>query len=183
MRVLDRVHGLALLVFGRARAVAMRLRGARIGGKTRIGAAVRARRPWCIELGTRVEIEHDVFLKIVHDDARLAVGDYTFIGTGAEIDVEQSVTIGAHTLIAPNVFITDHTHNAAAEVRLDEQGGRSAPVVIGNDAWIGTRAVVLAGVTIGDGAIVGAGAVVTKDVPPNAIAAGVPAKVIGTRGA
>ncbi|HEX6097608.1 MAG TPA: acyltransferase [Thermoanaerobaculia bacterium] len=181
MRFLDRVHALALLVTGRARAAAWRMRGARIGSKTRIGAAVRARRPWCIELGTRVEIEHGVFLKVVEDAARLAVGDYAFIGTGAEIDVAESVAIGAHTLIAPNVFITDHTHNAAAGLRLDEQGSRSAPVVIGADAWIGTRAVILPGVTIGDGAIVGAGAVVTKDVPPNTIAAGVPAKVIGTR--
>jgi acetyltransferase-like isoleucine patch superfamily enzyme len=182
MRILDRLHGLALLAAGRARAAALRLRGARIGSKTRVGAAVRARRPWTIGLGARVEIEHGVFLKIVHDDARLVIGDYAFIGTGTEIDVERSVTIGAHTLIAPNVFITDHTHNAAPGMRLDEQGSRGAPVTIGADAWIGTRAVILPGVTIGDGAIVGAGAVVTKDVPAHAIAAGVPAKVIGTRG-
>ncbi len=182
MRVLDRVHALALLAAGRARAAVLRMRGARVGSKTRIGDAIRARRPWCIELGTRVEIEHGVFLKIVQDDARLVVGDYAFIGTGTEIDVEQAVSIGAHALIAPNVFITDHTHNSAAGVRLDEQGSRSAPVIIGEDAWIGTRAVILPGVTIGDGAIVGAGAVVTKDIPPNAIAVGVPATVIGQRG-
>ncbi len=181
MRVLDRVHALALLAAGRARAAMLRVRGARIGAKTSIGSFVRTRRPWCITLGSRVEIEHDVFLKIVADDAKLAVGDHAFIGTGSEIDVLQSVTIGAHALIAPNVFITDHTHNTAAGLRLDEQGSRSAPVTIGDDAWIGTRAVILPGVTIGDGAIVGAGAVVTKDVPPNAIAAGVPARVIGQR--
>jgi len=182
MRILDRIHALALLVAGRARAVALRIRGARIGAKTRIGPNVRTRRPWCIELGTRVEIEHGVYLKTVHDEARLTVGDYAFIGTGTEIDVESAITIGSHTLIAPGVFITDHAHNTAAAIRLDEQGNRTAPVVIGNDAWIGTRAVILPGVTIGDGAVVGAGAVVTKDVPANAIAAGVPAKVIGTRG-
>ncbi len=181
MRVLDRVHALALVASGRVTATLLRLRGARIGNKTRIGAMVRARRPWCIEIGACVEIEHNVFLKIVADHARLAVGDYTFIGTGTEIDVAQSITIGAHTLLAPNVFITDHTHNIAAGLRLDEQGNRAAPVTIGSDAWIGTRAVILSGVTIGDGAIVGAGAVVTKDVPPRAIAAGVPAKLIGTR--
>ena len=181
MKALDRAHALAQLAAGRARAAALRLRGARIGTKTSIGPAVRTRRPWCITVGSRVEIEHGVFLKIVADDARLAIGDHAFIGTGAEIDVLQSVSIGAHTLIAPHVFITDHTHNTSAEARLDEQGSRTAPVTIGSDAWIGTRAVIMAGVTIGDGAIVGAGAVVTKDVAPNAIVAGVPAKVIGTR--
>jgi acetyltransferase-like isoleucine patch superfamily enzyme len=114
-------------------------------------------------------------------DARLVAGDFVFIGRGVEIDVAQSVTIGAHTLIAPNVFITDHTHGASRAKRLDEQGNRVAPVSIGNDAWIGAGAIVLSGVSIGDGAIVGAGAVVTKDVAPYAIVAGVPAAVIGER--
>ncbi|HYI10638.1 MAG TPA: acyltransferase [Thermoanaerobaculia bacterium] len=183
MRALDRVHALASLAAGRARAAALRLRGARIGAKSVVGQHVRVRKPWCLLLGGRVEIEHNVYLKIVGDEARLTVGDHTFIGTGTEIDVLQSVTIGAHTLIAPNVFITDHTHNTAAGARLDEQGSRSAPVVIGSDAWIGTRSVIMAGVTIGDGAIVGAGAVVTKDVAQNAVVAGVPARAIGGRGA
>jgi acetyltransferase-like isoleucine patch superfamily enzyme len=181
VRLLDRVHALVLLVLGRTRAATLRLRGARIAPKTSIGSGVRTRRPWCIDLGTRIEIEHDVFLKIVGDDARLVIGDHTFIGKGSEIDVMESITIGAHTLIAPNVFITDHTHNASAELRVDEQGVRCAPVVIGSDAWVGTRAVILPGVTIGDGAIVGAGAVVTKNVPAKAIVAGVPARIMGTR--
>jgi len=181
MRLLDRVHALALLAAGRARATLLRLRGASVAPKTSIGPGLRTRRPWCIDLGTRVEIEHNVFLKIVGDDARLVIGDHAFIGTGCEIDVLQAITIGAHTLIAPNVFITDHAHNDSADLRVDEQGSRCAPVVIGCDAWVGTRAVVLPGVEIGDGAIVGAGAVVTKHVPPKAIVAGVPAKVIGTR--
>lgn len=181
MRLLDRVHALVLLMAGRARATILRLRGARIEAKTSIGSRLQTRRPWCIDVGTRVEIEHDVFLKIVGDDARLVIGDHTFIGKGSEIDVMESITIGAHTLIAPNVFITDHTHNASAGLRVDEQGVRSAPVVIGSDAWVGTRAVILLGVTIGDGAIVGAGAVVTKDVPARAIVAGVPARIMGTR--
>ena len=167
------------VIFARVRAALLRLRGARIGAKSSIAARVVVRNARHLTLGTRVEIEHDVFLKII--DGSLQVGDFTFIGRGCEIDVAQSVTIGAHTLLAPNVFITDHTHNHARAQRLDEQGNRTAPVVIGNDAWIGAHAVVLAGVTIGDGAIVGAGAVVTKDVAPYAIVAGVPARVIGSR--
>ena len=164
---------------GRIRAAMLRLRGARIGAKSSIGKRLVVVRADALRLGSRVEIEHDVFLKTI--GGSLTVGDFAFIGRGCEIDVAESVTIGAHTLLAPNVFITDHTHNHAKAQRLDQQGSRVAPVVIGADAWIGAQAVVLAGVTIGDGAIVGAGAVVTKDVPPYAIVAGVPARVIGSR--
>ena len=168
------------VIAGRFRAMLLRMRGATIGAKTAIGARIVVRGARGVRLGPRVEIEHDVFLKL-EAGARLGVGDFTFIGRGVEIDVAQSVTIGAHTLIAPRVFITDHTHNAARAQRLDEQGNRVAPVTIGSDAWIGAGAILLAGVTIGDGAIVGAGAVVTHDVAPYAIVAGVPARVIGER--
>lgn len=181
MKALDRLHALSGIAAGRLRAAALRVRGARIGAKTSIGADVRVRRPWCLDVGSRVEIEHNVFFKIVDDGARLAIGDSTFIGTGTELDVFASLTIGAHTLIAPNVFITDHTHNTGAGLRLDQQGSRSGAVTIGDDVWIGARAVILSGVTIGDGAIVGAGAVVTKDVPSQSIVAGVPARPIGSR--
>jgi acetyltransferase-like isoleucine patch superfamily enzyme len=172
---------IARVIAGRIRAILLRLRGARVGPKTSIGARLTVQNARGIELGMRVDVEHDVFLKLVASDAHLVAGDFVFIGRGVEIDVAQSVTIGAHTLIAPNVFITDHTHGASRAKRLDEQGNRVAPVSIGSDAWIGAGAIVLSGVTIGDGAIVGAGAVVTKDVAPYAIVAGVPAAVIGER--
>ncbi len=169
------------LAMGRLRALWLRLRGARVGAKSLAGPRLVARNVSGITLGMRVEIEHDVFLKLVSSEARLTVGDYAFIGHGCEIDVYTSVSIGAHTLLAPGVFVTDHTHNHAASRRIDEQGIRGGPVTIGDDAWLGAHCIVMAGVTIGDGAIVGAGAVVTRDVAPNAVVAGVPAKVIGSR--
>jgi acetyltransferase-like isoleucine patch superfamily enzyme len=179
--LLERIRRAGIVIAGRLRAVVLRLRGAKIGAKTRIGAGVRVDRPWCLRIGARADIEHGVFLKCVDDGASVVIGDFVFIGAGTEIDAAQSVTIGAHTLLAPGVFITDHTHNAVRGVLLKEQGSRSAPVVIGEDVWLGAKAVVLPGVTIGDGAIVGAGAVVTKDVATHAIVAGVPARVIGER--
>jgi acetyltransferase-like isoleucine patch superfamily enzyme len=173
---------IARLLLARARAILLRLRGAAVGSRTAIGPRLVVRHPRGIRLGSRVEIEHDVYLKLVAATARLDVGDFTFIGRGCEIDVSQSVTIGAHSLLAPNVFITDHTHNHERGRLLDEQGIRSRPVTIGNDVWIGTGAVILAGVHVGDGAIVGAGAVVTRDVAANTIVAGIPARVMGERG-
>lgn len=153
----------------------------RIGEKSAFGSRVHVLRGSRITAGARVEVEHDVFLKVVDDAARLELGDFVFIGAGSEIDVALSVTIGAHSLLAPGVFITDHQHNIRRDARIDAQGIASAPVVIGSDVWLGAKSVILPGITIGDGAVVGAGAVVTKDVEAYAIVAGVPARVIGRR--
>lgn len=172
---------IARVIVGRLRAMWLRLRGARIGAKTQIGTRLMVRGARGITLGSRVEVEHDVYFKLVHSDARLHVGDHTFVGRGCELDIAVAVMIGAHTLIAPNVFITDHTHNYNRGRHLDEQGIATGQVTIGNDVWIGTSAIVLHGVTIGDGAIIGAGAVVTGDVAPHSIVAGVPARPIGSR--
>jgi acetyltransferase-like isoleucine patch superfamily enzyme len=168
------------LLLARLRAAILRMRGATVGAKTSVGA-IHVRKARNIAMGQRVEIEHDVFLKLVGDGARLELGDFVFVGAACEIDVASSVRIGAHSLLAPGVFITDHQHNIRREPRIDQQGIETAPVVIGSDVWLGTKSVVLPGVTIGDGAVVGAGAVVTKDVEPYAIVAGVPARVIGRR--
>ena len=169
------------VVLGRLRAMLFRLRGMRVGAKSSFGEHLHVRRPKGITVGTRVEIEHDVYLKLVDDAAHLELGDFVFIGAAAEIDVALSVRIGSHTLIAPGVFITDHEHNMRRDARVDAQGIAGAPVTVGADVWLGARSVVLAGVTIGDGAVIGAGAVVTRDVEPYTVVAGVPARAIGRR--
>lgn len=89
------------------------------------------------------------------------------------------VEIGDHVMIGPNSIITTVGHPMNAEGRRRHLG-IAKPVKIGNDVWIGGNCTVLPGITIGDEAIVAAGAVVTKDVPPKCVVAGVPAKVIKT---
>jgi acetyltransferase-like isoleucine patch superfamily enzyme len=105
------------------------------------------------------------------------IGDYTRIGLHNTII--GPVTIGSHVNLAQGITITALNHNFSdAEKRIDEQGVNTTPVVIEDDIWIGANAVILPGVTIGQHSVVAAGAIVTKDVPPHSLVAGVPAKVI-----
>ena len=107
------------------------------------------------------------------------IGDYTRIGI--HCTVIGPVTIGSHVNLAQGITVTALNHNFDdATKRIDEQGISTKPVVIDDDVWIGANAVILPGVTIGQHAVVAAGAVVTKDVPPNTVVGGVPAKVIKT---
>lgn len=105
------------------------------------------------------------------------IGDHTRIGLHNTII--GPVTIGNHVNLAQGITITALNHNFQDNnQRIDQQGITKNPITIGNDIWIGTNAVILPGVTIGDHSVVAAGAVVNKDVPPHSLVAGVPAKII-----
>ena len=111
-----------------------------------------------------------------------AVGDVT-IGDHTRIGLHNTiigpVTIGSHVNLAQGITVTALNHNFEDSDKLiDEQGVSTTPVTIGDDIWIGANAVVLPGVTIGAHSVVAAGAVVTKDIPPHSLVAGVPAKII-----
>jgi acetyltransferase-like isoleucine patch superfamily enzyme len=113
---------------------------------------------------------------------RLTIGDHTFIGHLTSFACSSSITVGRDCLIAGNVQVSDYDgHPVDAERRragdpTPPEGVR--PVTIGDDVWIGHSAIILKGVTIGDRSIIGAGAVVTRDIPPDCVAAGNPARVV-----
>jgi acetyltransferase-like isoleucine patch superfamily enzyme len=93
------------------------------------------------------------------------------------------VTIGDRVRIATHVVIVPNNHNFDDLSKdIYEQGVTRQEIVIGDDVWIGARATILAGVTIGNHSVIAAGAVVTKDVPPDSVVAGVPARIIRKRG-
>lgn len=105
------------------------------------------------------------------------IGDHTRIGLHNTII--GPVEIGSHVNMAQGITVTALNHNFNdTNKRIDEQGVSTNPVTIEDDVWIGANAVILPGVTIGNHSVVAAGAVVTKDVPPHSLVAGVPAKVI-----
>ena len=107
------------------------------------------------------------------------IGDHTRVGL--HNTVIGPVTIGSHVNLAQGITVTALNHNFAEKgLRIDEQGVSTNPVTIGDDIWIGANAVILPGVTIGNHSVIAAGAVVTKDVPPYTLVAGVPAKIIKT---
>ncbi len=122
------------------------------------------------------------FLNRWSDEPELWIGNSTFVGAGCSIAAGKSVRIGNHCLLASGVTISDYDgHPTDAGLRragLPSPPQSILPVVIGDDVWIGGGAVVLKGVTIGDRAIVAARAVVTKDVPPDVIVAGNPARIV-----
>ena len=107
----------------------------------------------------------------------VTIGDYTRIGIHCTLI--GPICIGNHVNLAQGITVTALNHNFEdSSKRIDEQGVSTKPVVIGDDVWIGTNAVILPGVTIGSHCVVAAGAVVTKDIPDHTLVGGVPAKVI-----
>ncbi len=109
----------------------------------------------------------------------LTLGKGVFINIGCRFQDAGGITIGDGTLVGHGSTLTTLNHAVDPNRRADMI---PAPITIGRKVWLGAAVTVVPGVTIGDGAIVGAGAVVTKDVPANAIVAGVPAKVIRMTG-
>lgn len=137
-------------------------------------------KPFMQNLGSKVLIDNNFKC---WNMGNVTIGKLTYINHDVEIDAQyETVTIGRYVLIGPHVYIGTgnhgYTNHALPIQRQKNLGGK---IRIGDDVWIGAKAVILPGVTIGRGAIVGAGAVVTKDVPPFAIVGGVPAKVIKYR--
>jgi acetyltransferase-like isoleucine patch superfamily enzyme len=118
---------------------------------------------------------------ITHEQGLVRIGQEVRINRGATICAYKEVSIGDFTLIGEFVSIRDANHGIAAGEQIRNQPHDARPIHIGADVWIGRGACILPGVTLGDGSVIGANSVVTKDVPPNTIAAGIPAKIIRER--
>lgn len=136
-----------------------------------------------LELGDHVNIWPGSRIECIGTDqgiGSITIGSGTVIQPGVHLGAAQEISIGASCLFASGVYVTDHDHDCS---NLDEpvvSNGRivADPVRIGDQAWLGEKVIVLKGVTIGQRCVIGAGSVVTHDIPADSIAVGTPARVI-----
>jgi acetyltransferase-like isoleucine patch superfamily enzyme len=152
---------------------------------------MRSKKERAVELGNHVSCYAGVSFAL-GENGTCKIGDFTLLN-GALIMADESIEIGSHCLVSWNVGIADSDFHPidAAQRRIDTMALapfykdrpprpeiKSAPVRIKDNVWIGMNAVILKGVTIGENSIVAAGAVVSKDVPPNVVVAGNPAVIV-----
>lgn len=143
-----------------------------------------------ITLGNNVFCNGELYCFL--NKGNISIGDFSYVGDGSKIWALDAVTIGKRVLISHNVFIVDNqTHPVNAETRHQQFKAKfgfpfpenldleEKAIVIEDDVWIAANSIILRGVHIGKGAIVGAGAVVTKNVPAGKLVAGNPAMIIG----
>lgn len=128
--------------------------------------------------GKLVNIQPNVKFNYLNN---ISIGNRAGIGSNSIIDSSEKVIIGNDVLIGPELIIYTSNHNINLDKLIIEQGFTCKPVIIGNDVWIGARVIILQGVTIGDGTVIGAGSIVTKDLSSFSVYAGNPAKFIRKR--
>jgi acetyltransferase-like isoleucine patch superfamily enzyme len=163
--------------------------GIKVGRHCRLGKGAAATLGWAngkpgtVTVGDRVRLERGVLLE--GRGGLIDIASDVFLGPYTVVYGHGGVTIGKDTLIAMHCRILSSDHDLPAPGspgRVRDLPDVRKSTAIGEDVWLGAGVTVLGGVTIGDGCVVGAGAVVTRDLPPQSVALGVPARVVKMRG-
>jgi acetyltransferase-like isoleucine patch superfamily enzyme len=153
------------------------LRRCEVGPLPRIWGSVRVENHGRIAIGPRLRIRAVPWATelVANQGGLLEIGESTFINGGVSISASHHVHIGSRCQIGPGVLIMDNDFHVAGD---PSNHPPSRPIHIGDGVWIGAKAIVLKGVTIGDAATIAAASVVTSNVPAGSVVAGVPARVI-----
>ncbi len=170
-------------ISSRLRNVWFRTLGVRIGGYVWMRRISIPRQWGDITLEGGIALDDGVILLCsgIEKPNKLVIRQGTYINRYTMIDVHEQVEIGRNCMIGPQCYITDANHGTAPGITVNNQTMKISPVTIEDDVWLGAGVIVLPGVRIGRSAVIGAGAVVTKDVPAESVYAGVPARSIGHR--
>lgn len=140
--------------------------------------------PGSITMGKGINILHNTFL-YADLNSPISIGNRTCINSNVTIDSADGgeIVVGDDVMIGPNVILRASNHKyQSKDIPINQQGHTGGKIIIGDDVWISANVVIVSNVTIGRGAVIGAGSVVTKNVPEYVLAGGVPAKVIKVRG-
>jgi acetyltransferase-like isoleucine patch superfamily enzyme len=152
-----------------------------VGARVRLSGRPRIVNEGRMLIGDRVQIYSTIATTelATGPEGTLEIGDRTFVNSGCSFGALRLVHIGPDCQIGPHTMILDNDyHRLEPERRLERPESR--PVVLEENVWIGARAIILPGVTIGAGSCVGAGSVVTRDVPARTFVAGAPARAVRT---
>jgi acetyltransferase-like isoleucine patch superfamily enzyme len=149
----------------------------RVGALPRVYGRPRITNLGRIEIGDRFLMFNQTVRSemVAHPGGRIEIGHRVFLNYGASISAHQLVRIGDACQLGSYACLMDNDYHRVED---RSRPGDSAPIILENNVWLGVRVVVLKGVRIGENTVVGAGSVVTRDIPPDVLAAGVPARVI-----
>ena len=165
-------------VASRRRALIYRALGMITEGPVWLEAIEWPARPGCITLGKGAALDRGVTLLATNDEARIRIGESCYVNRYTMLDASERIEVGAHTMIGPFCYVTDHDHTFGDGVSPGNSPLVAQATTIGERCWLGARVTVLKGVTIGAGTVVGAGSVITKSLPAGVLAVGSPARVV-----
>ena len=140
-----------------------------------------SRFPKQIYIDDDVVIKESCLICACNNKSIISIGRNTSIGAYSVITSSEKIEIGSDCMLGPFIYIVDSNHGTSREKKMNQQKNITKPVIVKNDVWIGAKSVILPGVTIGEGAVIGAGSIITKDVESYKIVAGNPAKIIKDR--
>lgn len=168
-----------LSLLSRIRVLYLRLKGVRLGRNCYVGKGVTIVGNVSIGDGTTIG---DMTIISTMPDGSLTIGKDCHINSFNVLGAATNVSIGDHCIFAAFVHITDATHEYdTPEILIKNAPIYGAPVTIGKNVWLGSGAMVLKGVSIGDGTVIGAKALVNKSIPANSVAVGIPCRPIKSR--
>ncbi len=183
-KALDSIRRICAGIASRARNLWYKALGVDIQGYVWLRRISIPRNHGEISLAANVALDEGVVLLAGGDPRgakKITIGANTYINRHTFLDASHEIRIGRDVAMGPRCYITDHDHGMAPGMPVMAQPLVSSPTVISDGVWLGAGCIVLKGVTIGSNTIVGAGSIVLRDLPPDVVAAGQPARVLRKR--